>query len=144
MKQFDLISFLFGIILTYGIGLMPALVFRFVVFRRAISKLGALLICFIWFLIWSILIFSLKSASGEEPRLSGGSFIMIFVSYYILSKGYIQKTKRTTKNSQLVIHCPQCGRSLKGATEEIIGHTGVCTKCKAEFTIEQKGEKSKD
>ena len=40
------------------------------------------------------------------------------------------------KHKKLVIHCPQCGRSLKGATKDMIGDTGVCPKCKAEFTIE--------
>jgi hypothetical protein len=140
-------SILFGIILTYGIGLLPALFIRFVVFRRAISKLGAIVICVIWFLIWSCLIFSLRSASGEDPRLSGGSFIMILLSYYILSKGYFKRTMKTTNednNLVLVIHCPQCGRSLKGATKEMIGDTGICPKCKAEFTIEGDNSVSKD
>ena len=41
------------------------------------------------------------------------------------------------KKSKFVINCPQCGRSLKGATQEMIGDTGVCPKCKAEFIIEQ-------
>ena len=68
---------------------------------------------------------------------------MILASYYILSRGHIQK-KRTTNNSQMTIHCPQCGRLLKGATQEMIGDVGVCPKCKAEFTIEQKGENSKE
>ena len=135
-------SILFGIILTYGIGLLPALFIRFVVFRRAISKLVAIVICIIWFLIWSCHIFALRSASGEAPRLSGGSFFMILLSYMILSKGYIKKTKSMTNRDNkllLLIHCPQCGRSLKGATKDMIGDTGVCPKCKAEFTIEQKG-----
>ena len=139
MNQIDFISIFFGIILTYGIGLLPALFIRFVLFRRAISKVWAIVICTVWFLIWSVHIFALRSASGEEPRLSGGSFFMILISYYILSKGYIAQTKKTTKsdnNLRLVIHCPQCGRSLKGATKDMIGDIGVCTKCKAEFTIE--------
>ena len=146
MNQIDFMSILFGIIHTYGIGLLPALFVRFVVFRRAISKLGAIVICIIWFLIWSCHIFALRSASGEEPRLSGGSFIMILLSYYILSKGYIKQTKNTTNrdnNLLLVIHCPQCGRSLKGATKDMIGGIGVCPKCKAEFTIKANNSVSK-
>ncbi|MFC1636346.1 hypothetical protein ACFL5Z_16065 [Planctomycetota bacterium] len=35
------------------------------------------------------------------------------------------------------VNCPQCGRSLRGATREMIGDTGVCPKCKAEFLIKQ-------
>jgi hypothetical protein len=139
MNQIDFMSIFFGIILTYGIGLLPALFIRFVVFRRAISKLGAIVICVIWFLIWSCLIFSLRSASGEDPRLSGGSLVMILLSYSILSKGYIKQTKTMTNrdnNLLLVIHCPQCVRSLKGAAKDMIGDAGACPKCKAEFTIE--------
>ena len=29
-----------------------------------------------------------------------------------------------------------CGRSLKGATQAMIGDTGVCPKCRTEFVIE--------
>lgn len=47
--------------------------------------------------------------------------------------------QREDKNKKLIIHCPQCYRLLKGATKDMIGDTGVCQKCKAEFTIEQKG-----
>jgi hypothetical protein len=31
--------------------------------------------------------------------------------------------------------CPRCGRSLRGATTDMIGDTGVCPKCHAEFEI---------
>ena len=40
------------------------------------------------------------------------------------------------KNKKLIIHCPKCGRSLKGAKKDMVGDTGVCLKCKEEFTIE--------
>ena len=41
------------------------------------------------------------------------------------------------KGNKLQINCPECGPSLKGATREMIGDTGVCPKCKAEFVIKQ-------
>ena len=72
---------------------------------------------------------------------------MILLSYHILSKGYIEQTKRTTNRDhdvRLVVHCPECGRSLKGATKDMIGDTGVCPKCKAEFTIEGNNSVSKN
>jgi hypothetical protein len=146
MNQIDFMSIFFGIILTYGIGLLPALFIRYVVFRRAISKPGAIVICIIWFLIWSVHIFALRVSSGEEPRLSGGYFFMILISYYILSNGYVKRTKKTKNrdnNLRLTIHCPQCGRSLKGATKDMIGDIGVCPKCKAEFMIEENNSASK-
>ena len=46
--------------------------------------------------------------------------------------------KIENEKPKLIINCPQCGRSLKGATQEMIGDTRVCPKCKAEFVIEQK------
>lgn len=42
-----------------------------------------------------------------------------------------------SKKSKLEIFCPQCGRQLYGASQDMIGDTGVCTRCKAEFVIEQ-------
>jgi len=44
---------------------------------------------------------------------------------------------RDTSRENLHIDCPQCGRLLKGATREMIGDTGVCPKCKAEFTLRE-------
>jgi predicted Zn-ribbon and HTH transcriptional regulator len=40
------------------------------------------------------------------------------------------------KSKKVSINCPKCGRSLEGATQEMIGDTGICPKCKAEFIIE--------
>jgi len=59
---------------------------------------------------------------------------------YKLLKKEIQKGKKV----EIRVNCPQCGRSLKGATQEMIGDIGVCPKCKSEFTIEQKGNNSKE
>jgi len=42
------------------------------------------------------------------------------------------------------IECPQCGKKLYGATEEMIGEVGVCKKCEAEFTIRQEDTEPKD
>jgi len=54
---------------------------------------------------------------------------------------YDDLQKQTTK---LKLKCPGCGRSLKGATEGMVGDVGVCPKCKAEFVIEQKDVKLRD
>jgi len=40
-----------------------------------------------------------------------------------------------SEKHKLRISCPKCGRSLRGATSDMTGDTGVCPKCKAEFTI---------
>ena len=54
---------------------------------------------------------------------------------------YEELMKHKTK---LKVKCPVCRRSLKGATEAMIGDTAVCPKCKTEFTIEKKGNQTKD
>lgn len=48
------------------------------------------------------------------------------------------------RNSKLKVKCPGCSRSLKGATEAMIGDIAVCPKCKAEFEIKQEDNKVKD
>ena len=48
-----------------------------------------------------------------------------------------EKEDSTSKNSKMKVSCPQCGRSLKGATREMVGDRGVCPKCKNEFEIKQ-------
>ena len=61
----------------------------------------------------------------------------------LLIQGYlglrkVRPEKKREARIKLRLECPQCGRSLKGVTEEMIGDIGVCAKCKAEFVIEQK------
>lgn len=46
-------------------------------------------------------------------------------------------TKEIYLSKKICVDCPQCGGLLKGATREMIGDTGVCPKCKAEFVIKQ-------
>lgn len=46
--------------------------------------------------------------------------------------------------TKLKVQCPGCGRSLKGATEAMIGDAAVCPKCKAEFEIKQEDNKVKN
>ena len=58
-----------------------------------------------------------------------------------LSLMYDELMKHKTK---LKVTCPFCKHSLKGVTEAMIGDTAVCLKCKSEFTIEKKGNQTKD
>jgi len=41
--------------------------------------------------------------------------------------------KRNLGNIKVL--CPSCGRSLRGATKEMVGDVGICPKCKTEFEI---------
>jgi len=45
---------------------------------------------------------------------------------------------RITDDLKLTIRCPKCNRKLKGATEDMVGDIGVCSKCKTEFEIKRK------
>jgi len=63
---------------------------------------------------------------------------------YTLRTSKVKKSKSMMPVADIVsqkkisINCPRCGCSLKGVTQEMIGDTGICTKCKEEFIIEQK------
>ncbi len=70
----------------------------------------------------------------ENTEEDAKRFRQLCVIYEDLQK---QKTK-------LRIKCHGCGRSLKGITQAMIGNIAVCPKCKAEFTIKQKDETSRD
>ncbi len=76
MSPIDPASIVVGIILTYGIGLLPAWIPRFAIFKRPLSNGISFLICCVWFIIWMAFILSLRMSAGQEPRLSGGSFVM--------------------------------------------------------------------
>ena len=46
-----------------------------------------------------------------------------------------QQYDRQSGNQEMPIRCPNCNRTLEGATEKMVGHIGVCPKCKTEFEI---------
>lgn len=70
---------------------------------------------------------------GEKPIITVAAFSLLAPIWAIW------KELKTVS-----IECPQCGKKLYGATEEMIGEIGVCKKCKAEFTIKQEDTESKD
>jgi len=93
MEDLNLNTIIIGIVWTYGIGLSPALVFRFLVFKKPINRIFSILICFIWLCLWSLANLYFNDAIGYGDRLHGGTIIMIIVSYIILSRGYVPKGK---------------------------------------------------
>jgi len=76
-------------------------------------------------------------------KLAGS--VRCFFEVFVLAQGYFglcalddikdQEADVGEKAARLRVTCPKCGRSLRGATQEMIGETGVCPKCKAEFVI---------
>ena len=101
---------------------------------------------------WKVRKRTIQFLTGIWLLLSGSNLVRCIgllglivpgVGLYLIDKS-IKKNNKKHRKSQLVIRCPQCGRSLKGATQDMIGDIGVCQKCKSEFTIEQKGKNSKE
>jgi len=65
-------------------------------------------------------------AEGVTKRTDADRFIRLYALYEDMIK---HKTK-------LKVTCPVCGRSLRGATQAMIGDTAVCPKCRTEFVLE--------
>jgi hypothetical protein len=103
-------------------------------------------------LIFACLILAIALTGEDNEQM----FVKIAAFLILVSIGVIWKSKKLTnedetkeaknelekncqpKSEKVSINCPRCGRSLKGATQEMIGDTGICPKCKTEFVIEQK------
>jgi Zn finger protein HypA/HybF involved in hydrogenase expression len=47
------------------------------------------------------------------------------------------RDKGVCPKCKLKVNCPQCGQSLKGARWGMIGDTGVCPKCQTDFEIKE-------
>ncbi len=84
-----IISFIISIILTWSIGLSVPVLIRYVFLRKPINKTPAIIIVVIlWFLqlaLWT----SLGSTNKSHIVL----YLIAFVSYNILRKGYIEEVK---------------------------------------------------
>ena len=76
---------------------------------------------------------------GVRKRISNGGHGFL---RSLVGKKVIEEKSQPKKSKNIRINCPECGRSLKGATQEMIGDIGVCPKCKSEFTIEPKDEQT--
>ena len=101
-------------------------------------------------LIMAVLIIADRDLSSDDslyaitPLIIGAIYMLIYIGIFKINqhpklKPWIQKINKPIKLKQrskkLKLKCPHCGRSLKGATQSMIGDTGVCPKCNTEFTI---------
>jgi len=87
--EYWLLTLIISAILTWGIGLAPPLIIRFVIAGRPLSK-GISIGLVILFLIINLMIFS---ALGSESKTHMALFFVAWASYYILRK----KTKRKSR-----------------------------------------------
>lgn len=86
---------LIGFLITWGIGLIPPLLIRFLILRRPLSRGWAIGVVV---LFW-IFNFVLFTAMGSQSRTHGALFLVAFVSYYILVKGAKRITSATPSDN---------------------------------------------
>jgi len=122
---------------------------------RSKSKSRVLRIVPLHICLWGMLLLAfghqrIPSLADESPYSSlptclSGTFLIwlalgILYSFLILMLLFARHGPKLVwymlKPDSLRISCPQCGRSLNGATKDMIGDTGVCPKCRSEFVIE--------
>ena len=102
--------------MTWGIGLLPILIIRFLLVRRAVGKFPAASICFV-FLILNVMIFE---ALGSQSKTHGALMLVTFVSFYILryktnsnKNEDIQKAEEALIEKLDLINCLNCGANNK-------------------------------
>ena len=82
MYELDSVTFIFSIVLTWGIGLTPPFVIRYAVLKRPLEKWPAIGICaFFWFL--NIILFTVL---GSQSKTHAVLYLVAIVSYWLLRK----------------------------------------------------------
>lgn len=128
LSSTSLISFL----LTWGIGLTPPLILRYVVFKRAISKIAAISISGVFVFINLILFIALGSQSKSHAAL----VLVAGVSYFILRSkptkkefnniGSATESRKIRTSDPMYVRCSVCD------FEQWENFTN-CQKCGAHF-----------
>ena len=80
MYEFDAVTIIASIVITWGIGLAPPLLIRYAILKRQMDKWPAIGTCNI-FLFLNIIIFT---ALGSKSKTHGALTLVAFVSYWIL------------------------------------------------------------
>lgn len=95
MYELDPVAIIFGIVLTWSIGLTPPLVIRYAVLKRQMEKWPAIGVCaFFWF--FNLILFS---ALGSQSKTHGALTLVAFVSYWFLRKKSTAKEKAKHRSS---------------------------------------------
>jgi hypothetical protein len=78
-------SLIIGLVLVYGIGLLPSVLIRFVFMKRAVSsKTRTIGIVFLIY-IYNIMVHTAAAGHATTPGIHIG--LVVVLSYYILRKG---------------------------------------------------------
>ena len=89
-----IISFIISIIITWSIGLSVPVLIRYVFLRKPINKTPAIVIVVILYFIQLFIWIGLGSTSKSHAVL----FLIAYVSYYILNKGYKKGASKEKEN----------------------------------------------
>ncbi|MCK4905011.1 hypothetical protein KAS42_02035 [bacterium] len=79
-----LLTLILSVILTWGVGLTPPLIVRYLIFRRPLSKIASIIFCTIQGFCNLIIFVSL----GSESKTHFALFLIALASYYIIHKGW--------------------------------------------------------
>lgn len=111
MYEIDTITLILSLVLTWGIGLTPPILIRYIFFKRSIARWLAVGICtFLW--LSNIFLFT---ALGSKSKTHAVLFIIAFVSYFILR--YDTKPKELIAGKPLLMPVKQYAKRY-GVTEQ--------------------------
>lgn len=89
------VTIIFSIVLTWGIGLTPPLVIRYVVLKKPMEKWPAIGVCaFFW--LFNLILFSVL---GSQSKTHAALTLVAFVSYWLLRKKTTEREKEKYRAS---------------------------------------------
>lgn len=89
---------LFSFLITWSIGLTPPLLIRFIILKRPLSYIHALLVAFVLLIINLIIFIELE---GNSTKHHPAIYLIFLVSYIILNKGYKKVDDLDTKKKKI-------------------------------------------
>jgi hypothetical protein len=108
--------------LTWGIGLVPPLLVRYVFIKRSINNWPAIGVCtFLW--VVNVMLFK---AMGSQSKAHGALLLVAFVSYWILRRNpkepQIRNVNQKTRSRRLRTNDPGYVRCSKCDLEQWVGY----------------------
>ena len=132
MNEFSSSAIIVSIFLTWGIGLIPPLLIRYVFVKRRISKWPAISVC-ILFLIFNIILFT---AIGSTNKTHFALVLIAFISYWILhnkpKKYDLENINRNMKSKKIRTQDSEYIRCSNCDFEQWVGYEN-CQKCGAKL-----------
>jgi hypothetical protein len=97
MNEYDVTTIGLSLVITWGFGLLPPVLIRYVIIRRPLSKWVAIAVCAVFWFV-NITIFT---ALGSQSKTHAALYLIAFLSYWILRKEpkLTTSSEETTDNS---------------------------------------------